>query len=54
MYITFPFLLQAYKQKFLESWQKQKLDALIGPALPFPAVTSGSEVYLTGMRIIIV
>ncbi|KAL8614339.1 hypothetical protein ACOMHN_007677 [Nucella lapillus] len=35
--------IQAYKAEFLEAWTSQKLDALICPGLPFPAVTSGME-----------
>ncbi|KAK7508159.1 hypothetical protein BaRGS_00000398 [Batillaria attramentaria] len=35
--------LFAYKREFTEAWQKKKLDAVIGPLMPFPALTSGTE-----------
>ncbi|XP_076451083.1 fatty-acid amide hydrolase 1-like [Babylonia areolata] len=35
--------IQAYKQEFLDAWRNQKLDAVICPGLPYPAVTAGFE-----------
>ncbi|XP_070195938.1 vitamin D3 hydroxylase-associated protein-like isoform X2 [Littorina saxatilis] len=41
--------IQAYKREFFAAWQSRKLDALICPGMPFPAVTAGTEDNVLGL-----
>lgn len=40
--------IQKYKKEFTALWHRKRLDAVICPGMPFPAVTSGTEDYALG------